>query len=317
MTRDPVGNACARSIMLGMHEVESVAALESMERPGCLLCQFLFGLSFVVGAICFMAQTRDVFRYGGLASLHFALVGLVFFLFGLTVAWSTVAQYRKVRTFGKARARLDRLAVTPGGSFTFQFEMPCRTTVEPRRVGVYFVWRERVTFPHSGDTSTERFDRVIDQTVCPAQVYGPDNPLRVEQIFRVPAADPGLRHPLRARDHDVQTAWLVKVGIELCKWQDVWREYPINVEGTLAPSEPPPPDRFDVYLTSQPMTKMTRVMSVMRELMPHLDSTQIPHLARYMPVLVLENVSALEAQDAARRLEEAGGTAQVQPAGTN
>ncbi len=214
-------------------------AAPSGRTPGSGTALFLvaFGLCFVAIGLYALAETRSPAPGGW--DTYFTFATHLFVLVGGLLAVGGARQLWSARRLGPPKASLPEGALAPDATFSFRFAQPFRWRTEVVSVGVFLVFRERVTRERAGETDSIDEDRVIQEYAHPGRVYAPGDVLTVEHTFRIPAEEREVwnkagRHETAA----VETRWVVKVRLDLAYPADiVWREYPVTVHGTAGSAD--------------------------------------------------------------------------------
>jgi hypothetical protein len=295
-----------------MPQLHSVSQLEAGESFGCSIFVACLGLFFAVIGIYTMTIPPDQYTGGTVGSLIALAFGSLFVWGGVHQAWLSLK-------FGKPDASISEAVIKPGEKFHFRYRQECRQFITIKSIGVFLVFRERVTYDDGGDSTTNDLDRLMQQHTVQGRVCSAGEVIQQQHIFEIPARTMGIRNSfMNHKNVKVETMWVVKVRIELGKNNDVWKEYEVEVNGN--PVEDRSSDSlkrqdnlFDLFLVESVFMSPLHMVKVMSPLLPHLRQGQIADLHCASPSLLLERVTENEAQTAKAQLEAAGAKVEIKP----
>jgi hypothetical protein len=211
-----------------MRELKSASRYEVGESLGFSIVMICFGLTFLAMGLSSMTSPWGLLRGG---TGYFAYAPLLFLLFGLMVAGGGVHQVRLSRKFGKPQAIVFEDVTRPGETFHFRYEQQCRQLTAIESIGVFLVFRERVSYSDVSDTTTTDIDRLIQQFKHKGRVYSVGETIREEHAFQIPSRVMGIKNAYMDRkDATMQTMWVIKVHLDFGKANEIWKEYQVPVE---------------------------------------------------------------------------------------
>ena len=252
------------------------------ENSGCWPVLMSVGVIFILIGLYFMIELWGL-RIEG--TNYAAYVPLAFLPLGILVVWGSARRIKLTRKFDNPEVSFVEDVIRPGDTFHFVYSQACRQPVAIHSIGLFLVFRERVSYRDGDETTEKSIDRLVQQFVHAARVYAAGEVIRQEHSFQIPARAMGIRNPYMQRKNvKVQTMWVVKVRIDLEKGADIWKEYKVEIDGEPMQGRSSltlkrEPHQFDLFLLKTRFPMPTRgPMEVMLTLLPHLNQFQIGEL---------------------------------------
>jgi hypothetical protein len=301
-----------------MRQLKSHSQDNTTERLSFSVFWILFGLLGVLVGLS--AIPHKLTGRGGINWSDFPILALI--AWAAFIALGAFRQAKLARKLGVPQASISDFTIRPGEKFHFFYQQECRQNLTVQSVGVFLVFRERVTYDDGIESNpTEDFDRLVQQFMHDGRVYSSGELIREEHIFHIPQRPMGIRNPyMGKKDAHLKTAWVVKVLIDLGVGSQFWKEYEVEVTGEVTGDRANSASQtqnaeFDIFLmgTRFRWIAFWRITNAMRLLLPHLRDNQIGALYFGRPSLLLERVAHDEAQRVKAILEGAGACVELKP----